>query len=194
MPAARLVLFETGSGIFYTAMTDNAGSVSFRVTFGQYRVSVYSANNVLLNETVLNVLSDTDSQIRCIIYNLDVSVSVVDFFGNPVPNVSVELSRAGTDKLTYTTSGDGKVEFPNIIGGNVEIVAYPVGNRDSYVAANVELGEQDKATIQMSKYVSLGGFLIETSLLATLLIIMLVVLMFVIIEVLLRRRRVQAKE
>ena len=81
---ARITLIEQASGIFYSVTTDSNGNAQLDVTFGQYRTEIYTSSNVLLNTTILSVLSNTDTQIRCVIYNLPVSVKVVDYFGNGI--------------------------------------------------------------------------------------------------------------
>ncbi len=183
---AHITLIEQASGIFYSAVTDSNGNCQLQVTFGQYHVSVYTADNVLLNETVLNFLSNTQSQIRCVISNLQITVKVVDYFGNPISNLNVQLSRPGMNSQSATTQGDGKATFNNVLGGDVEIVAYPAGDQNAYVAKNIQVNSPTTVTLSMEKYVSLGGVLVETSLLATLLIIILVVVLLVVVEILRR--------
>jgi hypothetical protein len=186
IPDAHITLIEQASGIFYSATTDSNGNAQLQVTFGQYRLSVYTLDNVLLNATVLNVVSNTQSQIRCVLSNLQITVKIVDYFGNPISNVNVQLSRPGMNTQSATTKNDGKATFNNVLGGNVEITAHPTGNENGYVAKNIQVNSPTTVTIAMEKYVSLGGALVETSLLATLLIIIFVIVLLVIIEVLRR--------
>jgi len=187
LPNARLVLIEQDSGVFYSVTTNNAGTASLQMTFGKYKVNVYTSDNILLNATAINVLSNTQSQIQCALYNLHVTVKVVDYFGNPVSNANIELGRAGVETRTATTQGDGTATFENIIGGNVEIIAYTPGTQGSFVATNLQLDSPTNVQVQMSKYVVLGGLLIETSLLATILIILIAMVLFAVMEVLRRR-------
>lgn len=186
IPNARITLIEQASGIFYSENTDNNGNAQLQVTFGQYRLSVYTSNNVLINETVINVLTSTQKQIRCLLSNLDVSVKVVDYFGNPINNVYVQLVRTGMDTQSATTQGDGTVTFSSILGGNLEITAYPTGNPNSYVASNIEVNSPTTVTLSMDKFVVFGGALVDTSVLATVLIIIAVILVAIVVEVLRR--------
>jgi hypothetical protein len=188
LPNARIELIEQTSGIFYGAVTDNAGAASLQVTIGQYRLRVYSGS-ILLNETVFNVLGNTQSEIRCDLYNLQVSVKISDYFGQSIPNVNVILSRSGADTKSAVTKADGTVTFDNVIGGNMEITAYPPGNENSYVATGISIDAPTTVPIKMSEYVAVGSFLIGTSLLATLLLVLGAVILFILIEV--YRRRVQ---
>ena len=183
LPNARIELIEQESGIFYSVSTDSNGAVSVQVTFGQYRLRVYTAENILLNETLLKVVSNTQSQIRCVLYNLEVSVKVVDYFGNPISNVNVQLSRPSMSIRSATTQGDGTATFSNVIGGNMEITAYPSVNEGAYSAKNLYVDSPTAVQIQMANYVALGPLLIGTSALVTLLIVLIVVLLVIAIEV-----------
>jgi len=182
LPNVRVELVEQASGIFYSATTDNAGAATAQVTFGQYKLQVYTADRILLNETVVNVLSDTQTQIVCSLYNLRVTVKVVDYFGNPISNANVDLSRSGVSKQSATTQGDGTATFNNVIGGSVEITAYPSGSPNSFVAENVQVTAPTTVQITMGKYVSVGPFLMETTLLAAIIIILAAVVLFLVIE------------
>lgn len=182
LPNVRVELVEQAGGIFYSVSTDNAGSATAQVTFGQYKLQVYTADNIPLNETVVNVLSNTQTQIICSLYNLRVTVKVVDYFGNPISNANVDLSRSGVSTQSVTTQGDGTATFNNIIGGSIEITAYPSGSPNSFVAANVQVTAPTTVQITMGKYVMVGPFLMETTLLVALIIILVAVVLFLVIE------------
>jgi hypothetical protein len=178
LPNVRIELIEQASGIFYSTTTNDAGTGSVEVTFGQYRMRVFTADNILLNETVINVLRDTNSQIHCILYNLDVSVKVVDYFGNPISNVQVQLSRPGMNVKSNTTQSDGIATFNNVIGGDIKVIAYPAGNENSYVARNLQVDSPTVVQLQMANFVVLGGMLVGTSALAAVIIVLVAVLVF----------------
>ena len=180
---ARIELVEQSSGIFYSASTGSTGTVSVQVTFGQYRLRIYTSDNTLLNETVINVLSNTQSQVRCALYNLQVSIKIVDYFGNPISNVNIQLSRPGMNTRSATTQGDGTATFDNVIGGNIQITAYPSGNEGAFAAENLYLDSPTTVQIKMASFVALGSLLIGTSLLATLLIVVIAVVVFLGFEV-----------
>jgi len=188
IPNARIEMVELTSGVFSGAVTDTEGRVTMEVTFGKYRLRVYTDNNILLNTTIIEVFSDTQSEIRCSLYNIRISVKVVDYFGQPIPNVSVTLYRSGTDTRSATTQADGTTTFSNVIGGNVQIIAYPEGLESSYEALNLQIEEPTTIQIKLAKYVLLGPFLIEASVLATFLIVLLAIILFVSIEVYRRKR------
>ena len=180
---ARVTLIEQASGIFYSLTTDASGFAQKQVTFGQYRVSIYTQDNLLLNQTTINVLNNTSSQIRVFQYNLNLVVKVVDYFGNPIGNINVRLNLPGMTPQSAVTKNDGTATFSNIIGGNVEVVAYPSGNTNAFVATNLNVNSPTSVTLTMSKYVVLAGSLVPTSLLAAIILIVLVVLIVVVMEI-----------
>ena len=191
IPNARIELVEMTSGLFHGATTDAAGNVTLEVTFGKYRLRVYTDNNILLNETVIEVFSDTKSEIRCSLYNIKVSVAVVDYLNQPIPDVNVMLHGPGMEARSAATQGDGTTTFSNVIGGNMQIIAYPKGMENSYEAVTMQIEEPTTVHIQLAKYIRVGPFLIEASVLATFIIVLLAILLFVVVEVY-RRKHVEA--
>ncbi|MGF3521547.1 MAG: hypothetical protein ACQXXJ_00430 [Candidatus Bathyarchaeia archaeon] len=187
LPNTRIDLMEQESGILYTATTDSNGGASLQVTLGRYRVKVYSPQNILLNETILDVLADTQSQIQCAIYNLQVSVKVVDYFGNALSNVNVQLSRPGANPQVATTQSDGTVTFQNVVGGHIGITAYIPGNEGSYVAEHLYLDSPAAIQIQMANYAALGPLLVETNALFASLLILAALVLFAVAEILRRK-------
>ena len=188
IPYARIELLELTSGVFHGDATDVAGTVTLEVTFGKYRLRVYTDNNILLNTTVIEVFSDTQREIRCSLYNIQVSVTVVDYFEQPIPNVNVVLYGSGIGTQSATTQTDGTTTFSNVIGGNMQIIAYPEGMENSYEALNLQIEEPTTIQIKMAKYILVGPFLIEASVLATFIIVLLAIISFVSIEVYRRKR------
>jgi hypothetical protein len=187
IPSARIEMFEVTSGLFYGNVTDNSGTTVVEVTFGKYRLRVYT-DNILLNETIIEVFSDTQREIRCSLYNIQVWVTVVDYFAQPIPNVNVQLNGPGIGTRSATTQTDGTTTFSNVIGGNMQIIAYPTGMEHSYEAVNLQIEEPTAIQIKMAKYILIGPFLVETSVLATCIIIFAVIILFLSLEIYRRKR------
>ena len=82
-----------------------------------------------------------------------------------------------------TTQGDGTATFDNVIGGNIEITAYPSGNEGAFAAENLYLDSPTTVQIKMASFVALGSLLLGTSLLATLIVVLIAVILFVGIEI-----------
>jgi hypothetical protein len=192
IPNARVEMFEVTSGLFHGATADTAGTVTVEVTFGKYRLRVYK-DDILLNEIIIEVFGDEQRDIRCSLYNIQISVRVVDYFEQPVPNINVMLSGPEIETRSATTHSNGITIFSNIIGGNMQIIAYPEGMEGSYEAVNLRVEEPTEIQIKLAKYILIGPFLIESSALATFIVILLAILMFVSIEVYRRKRAKPAK-
>ena len=190
IPNARIELVEVTSGLFEAGTVGASGTVTVEVTFGKYRLRVYK-DDILLNSTVIEVFSDSEQEIRCGLYNIQVSVTVVDYFNQPIPNMSVVLNGPSSETWSSTTQPNGEVTFDNVIGGDMQVITYPQGVENSYEAVSLHVEEPMAIDIRLAKYVLIGPFLVETSALATIVVILLAILLFVSIEVY-RRKRAKA--
>ena len=187
IPNARIELVEVTNGLFDGAVTDTAGRITVDVTFGKYRLRVYK-DEILLNSTTIEVFNDVQREICCFLYNIEVSVTVVDYFNQPIPNMNVVLHRSGVDPWSSTTQANGAATFSNVIGGDMQIIAYPEGAESSYEAFSTRVEASKEVEIKLAKYILIGPFLIESSALATFIVILLAILLFVSIEVYRRKR------
>lgn len=185
IPNARLELVELSNGLFYSATTDSNGATTIKATFGMYRARLFK-DNFLINETNIQVFSSGQKQIRANLYGIDLSVSVVDFFGSPISNVQVTIN--GQQQLSESTQNNGKATFNDIVGGNMQIIAQASGTPNAYQAITVNVNQPSTVQIRMDKYVALGSLLIQASSLITILIILLAIILFALIEVVRRRR------
>ncbi|MEM4243813.1 MAG: carboxypeptidase-like regulatory domain-containing protein [Candidatus Bathyarchaeia archaeon] len=179
---ARIEMFESTTGLFYGVTADNAGTATLEVTFGRYKARIYT-DNILLYETIIDAFSDTQREICCNLCNIQVRVIIVDYFGQPVPNVNVILKGVGTESWSATTQADGTATFNNVIGGNMQIIAYPADLENVYEALTMQINEPATIQIKMAKYALLGPFLLEISVLATFIIIFVALVLFLIVEV-----------
>jgi hypothetical protein len=178
---ARLELVELTNGLFYADITDNSGIITNNVTFGMYRARIYK-DAALINETMIEAFDENKQQIRCLLYGLQLSISVVDFFGQVIPNANVTLNGPGTLRLSAMTHRDGAATFTNIIGGNMQIVVFASENEETYQALNVRIQNSTSMRIRLDKYVVLGPGLITVSSLLTGVIVLLVLITFLLIE------------
>jgi hypothetical protein len=191
IPDARVELVELTNGLFYSSTTDNSGTVSTHVTFGVYRIRVYEGN-ALINETNVEVFADTQKQIQCTLYGIQLTVSVVDLFGSPIPNVKVTLN--GPASTSATTGGNGVATFNNIIGGNMQIIAQAQGNPDASQSMTFSVNQPATVEVKIDKYISLGGMLLSASALITIIVVLVGIILFALVEVFLRRRAKSAVE
>jgi hypothetical protein len=185
IPDARIELVELSNGLFYSATTDGSGVATIQTTFGMYRARVYKGTT-LINETNVEVFSNSQKQIRCTLFGIQLSVKVVDFFGNPISNANVTLN--GPQAISANTQSDGTATFNNIIGGNMQIIAQASGAQDAYQATTLTVNEPTSLQIKIDKYVAFGSLLIQASALFTILMIIVAVILFTLVEVYRRRR------
>jgi hypothetical protein len=185
IPNARIELVELSNGLFYSAKTDTTGSATTQATFGMYRARVYR-DNTLINETTVQVFSNSQQQIRCTLFGIQLSVAVVDFIGNPISKANVTLN--GTEKISEVTQSDGKATFNNIIGGNIQIIAQISGTKDAYQAMTLTVNQPTSVQIKIDRYIALGSMLIPASALITMIIILVTIILFAIVEIYRRRR------
>jgi len=184
---ASLKLVELTNGLFYTTTTDSSGSAIAPVTFGMYKLQIYQ-NSILLNETTIDAFSKGQYQIRCTLYGIQVLVSVVDYFGQPISNANVTVNGPSSERLSAVTPRDGTAAFNNIIGGNLQIVAFAPGAESNYQAVSLTVDKPTSVQIKMDGYIVLGPFLIPTSALLTIIIVLVAIILLVAIEVYRRRR------
>jgi hypothetical protein len=189
---ARLSLLEATAGIFYGATTSDNGSVMVEATFGKYRTRVYTGS-VLLNETVIEAFTDKQVDIQCVLYNLQVNVQVVDFFGQAIPNANVKFTGADGAVQTGKTQADGTAVFNRVVGGDVQIVAYLNEGDSYYEARNLNVESPITVQIRMGRYIAFGTVIIQTSTFITAIVILVVVVLFLILEVV-RRRKTKPKK
>ncbi len=187
---ADIKLAELTNGLFFTATTDDSGSVTSQVTFGIYRLQIYK-DNILINQTTVKVFNVTQQQIFCSLYGIRVSVSVVDFFGSPIPNANVTLNGPSAERFSAKTLDDGTATFDNVVGGDMQIVAFAQGAPNTYQAVTLIVDNPTSVQIKMDRYITLGSVMIPVSLLIALIIILVAIVLFVTVEIY-RRRKVKS--
>jgi hypothetical protein len=185
---ARIELVEISNNLFYTATTDINGSAANAVTFGTYRARIYK-NNVLINDTTVDVFSNTQKQILCTLYGIQVSVSVVDVLGQPIQNANVTLNGPATERFSALTHNNGKVVFNDVIGGDVQIVAFAQGAPNDFQAVAQTVNQPTSIQIKLDKYVALGPFLVQTNTLLTIAVILTLLILFMAVEIYRRKKR-----
>jgi len=183
---------ESMGGLHYSKPTDIDGKAVLNCTFGRYFVKAY-ADEILLNETTVDLFQDQNISMICKLYGLNVSIKVVDYFGQPISKANVTLQREGLGTRSILTQSDGTVTFSNIIGGTLQISVYSPGQTQPYVTNTFTVDNSATIQFKIDKYVLLAGFLIETSQLTTTIIIVLTVILIVSIEVYRRKRFTQKK-
>jgi hypothetical protein len=186
LPNARVELIEQMGGIAYTETTDSTGMVTRNCTFGNYTVKVYT-NNILLKETSVELFNNTYQEIYCQLYNLTLSVKVIDYFGQPISNVNVTW-QLGDLQNSALTKSDGLATFSDVIGGDLQVSVYLPEQSQPFMVTASFVNSSGTIEIKLDEYVILAGFLVETSYLITAIIIAVTVILVLSIEVYRRKR------
>jgi hypothetical protein len=159
---APVEVIEWSSGrIAGEGKTDEWGSIRLNLTFGSYKVRVYDPEHtVILNETVVDVIQDQFYlALHSKIVNLDLSVRVLDYFGQTIPNAVVKIEREGMDTLDLTTGPDGTASKEGILGGNYRISLYVAGRLSA--VKSLKLDESGELIFRAGDYMTLGGHPLE---------------------------------
>jgi hypothetical protein len=192
IPNATVQAQEATGGLTFTQTTDPTGTATLTGSFGRYSIFVYT-NNILLNQTTIDLFQNQNETMTCNLYNLDISVSVTDYFGQPIANAKVTWQGNGL-RNSGTTASDGKVTFNNIIGGNLRFTVSLPGQSQTNVVATSYVDSSTTIQIRIGEYVNLLGFLVETSQLAIVIIIVVAVVLILALEIYRRRRHKKSKE
>jgi hypothetical protein len=178
----------------YEQYTDENGSAMFSPPLGIYSVMVYDKSGIMLNETTVDLFQNENTTVQCDLYDLTVSVKVVDYFGQGIGNVNVELQREGEPTMSAPpTKADGIATFNNVIGGNLEVVLYLGDSTQPIVTEGVTVQNSTTIQVTISKYIVLGGLLVETTEFATILVIAVAIAFVLALEVY-RFRRSKTKK
>jgi hypothetical protein len=198
IPNATVKAQELTGGLPYENNTNTKGIATIsKCTFGKYDMTIYDAEGIKLNETVISVLNQTLStqniSISCKLWGLTLSVKVVDYFGQPLSNVNVTLQQEGLAPRSQRTQSNGVATFSSVSGGNLQITIYLSGQTQPYMAEGVYLANSMTIGIKLEKYVLLAGFLVETTSLVTVILIAASVILVLFVEVY-RRKRIKPQQ
>jgi hypothetical protein len=185
---AHIEAIEYMGGLFYTGTSNSSGIAILGLTFGKYYLKVY-AGNILINETSVDLFQDRNLKIYCKLYNLTLTVKTVDYFGQPIPNVNVTITREGTQLRSALTNAEGIATFQNIIGGRVQIDAYLDGQNGPFISLIAYVNKHRTIPLKIERYVLIAGTLMETSQLATLIAIVLLIIIVLAIEFYRKKKR-----
>ncbi|MFQ5999799.1 MAG: hypothetical protein ACE5J6_03375 [Candidatus Bathyarchaeia archaeon] len=160
----EVAAYEWGSGVakpVQSGTTNAWGSVALLSIFGKYKIWVYNQDRtIVLNETVVNLIEDRFLVIHCKIFNVDLSVMVKDYFGNPISNALVKVERENVDIPPQKTGSNGKTSFENITGGEVRISVSVEGKLCE--TRTIYLDETRVAVFKLYRYVMVAGYPLET--------------------------------
>jgi len=179
---------EMIGGLHNETMTGSSGNVTFSLIFGKYIAGVYDADGIKINETTVDLFQSQNASIVCNLYGLSLSIKVIDYFGQPIPNVHVILEREGMAARPSETGTDGTATFNTVTGGTFSATLYITVPDQPCMEEGFLVDTSKTVQIKLDKYVMLAGSLVETSQFVTVLIIVLTLVCVAAIEVYRRRR------
>jgi hypothetical protein len=115
-------------------------------------------------------------------------VSVVDFFGSPIPNANVTLNSPAAERFSAITHSDGVASFSNIVGGDMQIVVFVSGATNDYQAITLTVNQPTSVQVKIDRYIAFGSLLIQASLLIVIVIILIGIVLFATVEIYRRKR------
>jgi hypothetical protein len=166
---AQVTMIDGGSGtpLGTPQATDKSGSTAFHLPIGRYTVRVYNYSaelgaTVVLNETIIDLIDDRFFEVHCRIFNVDLSVRVVGYFGQPISNAAVEFERDGVKiRETFTSGSTGVVLLQNVIGGDYRVSVY-IGERLAGIQT-FPVDQSMEILFKLKGYVALSGHTLEAS-------------------------------
>ncbi|MDH5390873.1 MAG: carboxypeptidase-like regulatory domain-containing protein, partial [Candidatus Bathyarchaeota archaeon] len=160
-------VYEWSSGVaepVRSETTDDLGSAVFQnLTFGRYKVWVYNEDHtIILNKTVVDLTEDQlFFVVHCKIFNVDLSVIVKDYFGQPISNALVEVKRENGSILSPKTVSKGTYSFYNLTGGDCQISVSVMGTVSE--TRTLYLDEAKVVVFKLEKFAVVSGFLLEVT-------------------------------
>jgi len=179
---ARLELIEETNSLVYTATTNDFGTANNLVTFGTYRVTVYK-DNIQINQTIIEAFNTSKQEIHCTLYGIEVIVKVVDLFGNGISNANVTLVAPSSERFSALTKSNGIATFSNVVGGNMQVLAFAQGSPNNYQATTIIVNQPMSIQIKLGQFIALGPIVVLASTLAAIIIVALAIIVLVIVEV-----------
>jgi 5-hydroxyisourate hydrolase-like protein (transthyretin family) len=184
----QVTAYDWSSGISQPAKppetTDENGNVTFSLTFGRYRLRVHKDATFVKEVTVDVAQNLSFLVVRIDVYNVDLNVIVIDYFGQPIPNVSVEFQRKSNsdyEKIQNKNTGSiGVASFSDVIGGDSRVYV-SVGGRPGETRYLYLVGSQPNDIVfKLERYVVLVGNVLETSQFVTLTILLIIIVALIV--------------
>lgn len=189
---------ESMGGLIYRTNTSSSGTAYFNCAFGEYVIRAYDAHGLELNETSVQLLNltqpnATNATMKCLLYNLSVSIKITDFFGQPISNMNVTLQRQGLTPQSMMTKNNGTATFVGVTGGNMEASVYMNGGTIPYETTNFALTKSTLVEVRMNRFVFLAGALVDVAVFSIVIIIVATILVVLAVEIY-RNRRARREE
>jgi hypothetical protein len=173
-----------------SATTDFSGDVFFSLPFGRYILRAFKGDD-FLSEIVVDLDGPTALTFDLATLNVNVIVSVLDYFGQPLANAEVKIERkSGQDFMLISsklTDASGTAQFVDMVGGESRVSVNLGGALVAVKAQFLGAGSSEVA-IKVAEYVAIAGYPLQTGAFALLIFILVVI---VVVLVAARKRVMQ---
>ncbi len=192
-----VAIYEWSSGVsepVKSETTDNLGNAVFDLTFGRYRIWVYNGDHtIILNKTVVDLTEDQmPFVVHCKIFNVDLSVMVKDYFGQPIPDALAEFEREGASLFSEKTGSNGIASFINVTGGDCKITVSLRGTISE--TRSLYLDETRVIVFKLEKFAVVGGLLLEVTQLIACISLGILIIVFALVLIYRRLRLRKGRE
>ena len=184
-------VYEWASGAttpLRSMVTSDSGDVFFSLPFGRYVLRAYKGGD-FITEAVVDLDEPLVFTFNLRALNVDVTVFVFDYLGQPIANAEVRIERKIGQEfvLVYSqfTGSSGLAQFASIIGGESRLSVYVAGKLAGVQTQFLGSGS-DEVAFRIGEYIAMLGFPIASGTFA--LVVFAIVL--VIIALVLARKRI----
>jgi 5-hydroxyisourate hydrolase-like protein (transthyretin family) len=173
-----------------SATTDFSGDVFFLLPFGRYILRAFKGDD-FLSETIVDLDRPTALTFDLATLDLNVVVSVLDYFGLPLANAEVNIERKIDQDFvlvsTKLTDASGTAQFVDMVGGESRV---SVSLGGALVAAKTQfLGAgSSEVAFRVAEYVSIVGYPVQTG---AFVLLIFVLVLIVVVLVAARKRLMQ---
>jgi len=188
-----LKVYEWASGVtipIESAGTNSSGDAFFSLPFGRYILRAFKGGD-FLSETVVDLVKSSTFAFDLVTLNVDVVVSVLDYFGQPLANAEVKIERKiGQDFAlisTQFTGSAGSAQFAEIVGGDSRVSVY-LGGKLAAVKAQFLGAGSNEVAFKVTEYVAVLGYPVSTG---TFALFVFTLLLIAVVLVAARRRIIQ---
>jgi len=185
-------VYEWASGVttpVQSAETSLTGDAFFSLPFGRYILKAYKGGD-FITETVMDLGEPLAFTFNLRALNVDVTVFVFDYFGQPIANAEVKIERRIDQEFVLVSSqfsgSSGSAQFVSIVGGESRLSVYVAGKLAGVQTQFLSSGS-DEVAFRIGEYIAVLGFPIASGAFA---LVVFAVIIIITIALVLARKRV----
>ena len=100
-----------------------------------------------------------------------------------ISNANITLIGPASERFSAFTKGDGTATFSDVVGGNMQILAFAQGSPNNYQAITITVNQPTSVHIKLGQFIALGSFVVLASTLIAIIIVALAIIVLVTVEV-----------